>query len=103
MEQCTRDFLIDEDEEEEEDLANQVAAMKASGKVLLDGVEYKVESVTPNSSHCATPPRVCATPPSYSTPPPSYGGTSGYVSALPNSMKTLSHFKCLHTILLFFF
>lgn len=80
FEQCSRDYLLDEDEEEEEDLAKQVAAMKASGKVLLDGVEYKVESLTPNSSHSATPPRVCATPPSYNTPPPSYGGMSGYVT-----------------------
>ncbi|XP_062377259.1 protein scribble homolog isoform X8 [Sardina pilchardus] len=75
--QCARDYLLDEEEEEEEDLAKQVAAMKASGKVLLDGVEYKVESVSGNSSHLATPPRMCATPPSYNSTPPSYCGTSG--------------------------
>uniref|UniRef100_A0AAR2JBD0 Protein scribble homolog n=1 Tax=Pygocentrus nattereri TaxID=42514 RepID=A0AAR2JBD0_PYGNA len=40
-------------EEEEEDLAKQVAAMKAQGKVILDGVEYRVESV---GSHASTPP-----------------------------------------------
>uniref|UniRef100_A0AAY4AZX0 Protein scribble homolog n=1 Tax=Denticeps clupeoides TaxID=299321 RepID=A0AAY4AZX0_9TELE len=56
-------------EEEEEDLAKQVADMRAQGRVVLDGVEYKVESV--GNSHCATPPQQCATPPSYSaTPPP---------------------------------
>ncbi|XP_031439491.1 protein scribble homolog isoform X2 [Clupea harengus] len=77
FDQSARDFLLDEDEEEEDDLAKQVAAMKASGKVVLDGVEYKVESVGGNSSHSATPPRQCATPPNYSTPPPSYCGTPG--------------------------
>ncbi|KAG5268635.1 hypothetical protein AALO_G00214740 [Alosa alosa] len=77
FDQCARDYLLDEEEEEEEDLAKQVAAMKASGKVLLDGVEYKVESVGGNNSHAATPPRMCATPPSYNSTPPSYCGTSG--------------------------
>ncbi|XP_062335100.1 protein scribble homolog isoform X15 [Osmerus eperlanus] len=65
-----REFLLDEEEEEEEDLAKQMADMKAHGKVLLDGVEYKVESV-------ATPPRHCSTPPSYNATPPSYCGSSG--------------------------
>ncbi|XP_036452804.1 protein scribble homolog isoform X2 [Colossoma macropomum] len=75
IEQRARDYLLDEDEdEEEEDLAKQVAAMKAQGKVILDGVEYKVESV---GSHASTPPRQCATPPSYSATPPSYCGSSG--------------------------
>lgn len=41
----------DEDEDEEEDLAKQVAHMKATGKVLLDGVEYKVEPVSPPPHH----------------------------------------------------
>ncbi|KAL7876257.1 hypothetical protein AOLI_G00112200 [Acnodon oligacanthus] len=75
IEQRARDYLLDEDEEEEEeDLAKQVATMKAQGKVILDGVEYKVESV---GSHASTPPRQCATPPSYSATPPSYCGSSG--------------------------
>ncbi|KAL7879962.1 hypothetical protein SRHO_G00022160 [Serrasalmus rhombeus] len=75
IEQRARDYLLDEDEEEEEeDLAKQVAAMKAQGKVILDGVEYRVESV---GSHASTPPRQCATPPSYSATPPSYCGSSG--------------------------
>uniref|UniRef100_A0AAR2IQ29 Protein scribble homolog n=1 Tax=Pygocentrus nattereri TaxID=42514 RepID=A0AAR2IQ29_PYGNA len=75
IEQRAQDYLLDEDEEEEEeDLAKQVAAMKAQGKVILDGVEYRVESV---GSHASTPPRQCATPPSYSATPPSYCGSSG--------------------------
>ncbi|XP_046880234.1 LOW QUALITY PROTEIN: protein scribble homolog [Hypomesus transpacificus] len=70
LDQRPREFLLDEEEEEEEDLAKQMADMKAHGKVLLDGVEYKVESV-------ATPPRHCSTPPSYNATPPSYCGSSG--------------------------
>lgn len=52
--------MDDEEEEEEEDLAKQMADLKAQGKVVLDGVEYKVESVHgpsgPSHRHCATPP-----------------------------------------------
>ncbi|XP_029955841.1 protein scribble homolog isoform X2 [Salarias fasciatus] len=71
FEQRAREYLLDEDEEdEEEDLAKQVAQMKATGKVLLDGVEYKVEPVTSPSQHCSTPPN-------YSVTPPSYCGSSG--------------------------
>lgn len=44
----------DEEDEEEEDLAKQVEHMKATGKVLLDGVEYKVEPVSSPSQHCST-------------------------------------------------
>ncbi|KAM4719103.1 protein scribble homolog [Anableps anableps] len=56
FEQRAREYLMDEDEEdEEEDLAKQVEHMKATGKVLLDGVEYKVESVSTPSQHCSTP------------------------------------------------
>ncbi|XP_060950067.1 protein scribble homolog isoform X2 [Limanda limanda] len=66
-----QEYLLDEDEDdEEEDLAKQVAQMKASGKVLLDGVEYKVEPASSPSQHCATPP-------SYNLTPPSYCGSSG--------------------------
>ncbi|XP_068603892.1 protein scribble homolog [Brachionichthys hirsutus] len=57
FEQRAREYLLDEDDEddEEEDLAKQVAHMKASGKVLLDGVEYKVEPVSPPSqSYCGS-------------------------------------------------
>ncbi|XP_034159812.2 protein scribble homolog isoform X29 [Pangasianodon hypophthalmus] len=75
IEQSAREYLLDEDEDdEEEDLAKQVAQMKAQGKVILDGVEYKVESV---SSHSSTPPRQCVTPPNYSAMSPSYCGSSG--------------------------
>uniref|UniRef100_W5LGI7 Protein scribble homolog n=1 Tax=Astyanax mexicanus TaxID=7994 RepID=W5LGI7_ASTMX len=75
FEQRTQDYLMDEDEEdEEEDLAKQMAAMKAQGKVILDGVEYKVEPV---GSHTSNSPRQCATPPNYSATPPSYCGSSG--------------------------
>ncbi|KAI4891366.1 hypothetical protein NFI96_022950 [Prochilodus magdalenae] len=75
FEQRARDYLLDEDEDDDdEDLAKQVAVMKAQGKVVLDGVEYKVESV---GSHSSTPNRQCATPPSYSATPPSYCGSSG--------------------------
>ncbi len=53
----------DEEEEEEEDLVKQVAHMKAHGKVILDGVEYKVESLgghsSPSLRQCATPPSHC--------------------------------------------
>uniref|UniRef100_A0A8C2I1Q0 Protein scribble homolog n=1 Tax=Cyprinus carpio TaxID=7962 RepID=A0A8C2I1Q0_CYPCA len=46
--------LVGEDDlkkmKEEEDLAKQVADMKAQGKVILDGVEYKVESLGSHSS-----------------------------------------------------
>ncbi|CAN9506414.1 unnamed protein product [Ophioblennius macclurei] len=71
FEQRAREYLMDEDEEdEEEDLAKQVAQMKATGKVLLDGVEYKVEPVSSPSPHCSTPPN-------YSMTPPSYCGSSG--------------------------
>lgn len=61
--------MDEEDEDEEEDLAKQVAQMKATGKVLLDGVEYNVEPVSSPSQHCATPP--------YNVTPPSYCGSSG--------------------------
>uniref|UniRef100_A0A673CU97 Protein scribble homolog n=1 Tax=Sphaeramia orbicularis TaxID=375764 RepID=A0A673CU97_9TELE len=71
FEQRAREYLLDEDDEdEEEDLAKQVAQMKATGKVLLDGVEYKVEPVSSPSQHCSTPP-------SYNVTPPSYCGSSG--------------------------
>jgi len=64
FEQRAREYLLDEDEEdEEEDMAKQVAHMKATGKVLLDGVEYNVEPANSPSQHCATP--------------PSYSGSSG--------------------------
>lgn len=75
FEQRAQDYLLDEDEDdEEEDLTKQMAAMKAQGKVILDGVEYKVEPV---SSHTSNSPRQCATPPNYSATPPSYCGSSG--------------------------
>lgn len=47
--------MDEDDEDEEEDLAKQVEHMKATGKVLLDGVEYKVEPVSTPSQHCSTP------------------------------------------------
>uniref|UniRef100_A0A8C9XXN1 Protein scribble homolog n=1 Tax=Sander lucioperca TaxID=283035 RepID=A0A8C9XXN1_SANLU len=73
--------LVGEDDlkkmrEEEEDLAKQVAQMKATGKVLLDGVEYNVEPVSSPSQHCATPP-------SYNVTPPSYCGSSGLIPVYP--------------------
>ncbi|XP_056317910.1 protein scribble homolog isoform X15 [Danio aesculapii] len=72
IEQRAREYMLDEDEEEEEeDLAKQVAHMKAHGKVVLDGVEYKVESLGSPTS------RQCATPPNYNATPPSYCGSSG--------------------------
>lgn len=72
FEQRAREYLLDEDDEdEEEDLALQVAQMKATGKVLLDGVEYSVEPASTPSQHCATPP-------SYNVTPPNYYGSSGY-------------------------
>lgn len=71
FEQRAREYLLDEDDEdEEEDLAKQVAQMKATGKVLLDGVEYNVEPASAPSRHCATPPN-------YNVTPPSYCGSSG--------------------------
>lgn len=72
FEQRAREYLLDEDEEDdEEDLAKQVAQMKATGKVLLDGVEYNVEPVNSPS------PSYNAAPPSYNVTPPSYCGSSG--------------------------
>ncbi|XP_043101264.1 protein scribble homolog isoform X8 [Puntigrus tetrazona] len=65
FEQKAREYMLDEDEEdedEEEDLAKQVADMKARGKVIFDGVEYKVESL---GGHSSPSPRQCATPPSH--------------------------------------
>ncbi|XP_026071408.1 protein scribble homolog isoform X16 [Carassius auratus] len=63
IERSTQEFMMDEDEEdEEEDLVKQVADMKAQGKVMLDGVEYKVESL---GSHSSPSLRPCATPPSH--------------------------------------
>ncbi|XP_067294650.1 protein scribble homolog [Pseudorasbora parva] len=64
IEQKAQEYMLDEDEEdEEEDLAKQVADMKAHGKVILDGVEYKVESLgrhsSPSLRQCATPPSHC--------------------------------------------
>ena len=71
FEQRAQEYLLDEDEEdEEEDLAKQMAQMKATGKVLLDGVEYNVEPVSTPAQHCSTPP-------SYNVTPPSYCGSSG--------------------------
>lgn len=72
FEQRAREYLMDEEDEDEdeEDLAKQVAHMKASGKVLLDGVEYKVEPVSPPSRHGSAPQ-------SFSVTPPSYSGSSG--------------------------
>uniref|UniRef100_A0A3B3SN00 Protein scribble homolog n=1 Tax=Paramormyrops kingsleyae TaxID=1676925 RepID=A0A3B3SN00_9TELE len=67
VDQRPPEFLMDEEEEEEEDLAKQMADLKTQGKVVLDGVEYKVESVHgPSGSsprHCATPPSSGFTPP----------------------------------------
>ncbi|XP_066572276.1 protein scribble homolog isoform X7 [Amia ocellicauda] len=45
IEQRARDLVEEEEEEEEEDLAKQMAEMKAQGKVVIDGVEYKIERV----------------------------------------------------------
>ncbi|XP_031652051.1 protein scribble homolog isoform X9 [Oncorhynchus kisutch] len=70
FEQRAREYLMDEDDEEEDDLVKQMGVLKATGKVVLDGVEYKVEPV-------ATPRRHCNTPPSYSATLPSYCGSSG--------------------------
>ncbi|XP_045077114.1 LOW QUALITY PROTEIN: protein scribble homolog [Coregonus clupeaformis] len=58
FEQRAREYLMDDDDDEEDDLVKQMGVLKATGKVLLDGVEYKVEPV-------ATPPRHYNTPPSY--------------------------------------
>ncbi|XP_018613289.1 protein scribble homolog isoform X3 [Scleropages formosus] len=73
IEQCAQDYLLDEDEEDEEDLAKQMTEIKAQGKVLLDGVEYKIESV---ASQTSSSPRPCVTPPSYPATPPSSGPSS---------------------------
>ncbi|XP_042155112.1 protein scribble homolog isoform X4 [Oncorhynchus tshawytscha] len=70
FEQRAQEYLMDEDDEEEDDLVKQMGVLKATGKVVLDGVEYKVEPV-------ATPRRHCNTPPSYSATLPSYCGSSG--------------------------
>ncbi|XP_056610275.1 protein scribble homolog isoform X4 [Triplophysa dalaica] len=74
IEQSSQEYILDEDEEDdEEDLAKQVADMKAHGKVILDGVEYKVESI---GSHGSPSPMHCATPPGYNATPVSSGPSS---------------------------
>ncbi|KAL4635473.1 hypothetical protein GN956_G14710 [Arapaima gigas] len=55
--QRPQERLMDEEDEEEEDLAE----LKAQGRVVLDGVEYKVESVSRDPTTCCSP---AATPPS---------------------------------------
>uniref|UniRef100_A0A8C4SH40 Protein scribble homolog n=1 Tax=Erpetoichthys calabaricus TaxID=27687 RepID=A0A8C4SH40_ERPCA len=45
IEQRAREMLVDEEEDDEDDLAKQMAAVKAHGKVVIDGVEYKIERV----------------------------------------------------------
>ncbi|KAL1006904.1 hypothetical protein UPYG_G00078720 [Umbra pygmaea] len=70
FEQRAREYLMDEEDEDDDDLVKQMGVLKATGKVLLDGVEYKVEPVS-------TPPRHCHTPPSYDATPPNYCGSSG--------------------------
>ncbi|KAJ8418762.1 hypothetical protein AAFF_G00002610 [Aldrovandia affinis] len=86
-----QDYLLDEEEEEEEDLVKQMAEMKAQGKVVLDGVEYKVESVgnqsTTSPRHCATPPRHLATPPS-SGPSSVDGKGESQRNSLEDSFRT---------------
>ncbi|XP_033848965.3 protein scribble homolog isoform X4 [Acipenser ruthenus] len=51
IEQRTRELSVDEEEEEEEDLDKQMAAMKAHGKVVIEGVEYKIERVDNRSTN----------------------------------------------------
>ncbi|RVE58643.1 hypothetical protein OJAV_G00196270 [Oryzias javanicus] len=82
FEQRAREYLLDEeeDEDEEEDLAKQVAQMKATGKVLLDGVEYKVEPVSPPPQHGSTAPNYSFTPPSHHHHGGGGGGGSGFSS-----------------------
>ncbi|XP_039609660.1 protein scribble homolog isoform X16 [Polypterus senegalus] len=45
IEQRAMEMLVDEEEDDEDDLAKQMAAVKAHGKVVIDGVEYKIERV----------------------------------------------------------
>ncbi|TRZ00120.1 hypothetical protein DNTS_020310, partial [Danionella cerebrum] len=81
IEQRAREYMMDEeDEDEEDDLAKQVADMKARGKVILDGVEYKVESLgSPASRQCHTPSSHCG-----SSGPSSIDGKG---DSLRNSME----------------
>ncbi|CAL8293812.1 unnamed protein product [Lota lota] len=66
FEQRAREYLMDdEDDDEDDDLAH----MKATGKVLLDGVEYRVEPL-------ATTTRLPSTP-QYTSTPPGYYSSSG--------------------------
>ncbi|MBN3283781.1 SCRIB protein, partial [Polyodon spathula] len=52
IEQRTRGLPVEEEEEEEEeDLDKQMAAMKAHGKVVIEGVEYKIERVDNRSAN----------------------------------------------------
>ncbi|KAJ8009968.1 hypothetical protein DPEC_G00069680 [Dallia pectoralis] len=77
FEQRAREYLMDEDDEDEDDLVKQMGVLKATGKVLLDGVEYSVEPVSTPPGPCHTPPSFNTTPPSYNATPPSYCGSSG--------------------------
>ncbi|KAJ8268456.1 hypothetical protein COCON_G00136280 [Conger conger] len=81
IDQCARDYLLDEDDDEEEE-EEDLATMKARGKVVLDGVEYKVESV---ASHRSKPPSYPASPPGYPATPPSSGTVS--VDGKPESPR----------------
>ncbi|XP_041101955.1 protein scribble homolog isoform X18 [Polyodon spathula] len=51
IEQQAQELLVDEEEEEEEDLDKQMAEMKAHGKVVIEGVEYKIERVDNRSTN----------------------------------------------------
>ncbi|XP_030204149.1 protein scribble homolog isoform X2 [Gadus morhua] len=99
FEQRAREYLMDdEDDDDDDDLAH----MKATGKVLLDGVEYRVEPLatttrlpsTPgynatSPGYASTPPGYASTPPGYASTPPGYASTPpGYTSTSPGYTST---------------
>ncbi|KAG7273628.1 hypothetical protein CRUP_017350 [Coryphaenoides rupestris] len=86
FEQRAREYLMDdEDDDEDDDLAH----MKATGKVLLDGVEYRVEPLSTTTRLPSTPPGYTATPHGYTTTPPGYTATSpGYTATPPGYTGT---------------
>ncbi|KAJ3611305.1 hypothetical protein NHX12_021321, partial [Muraenolepis orangiensis] len=82
FEQRAREYLMEHDEDDDDD--DDLAHMKATGKVLLDGVEYRVEPLSTTtrlpsniSGYMTTPPGFPATPPGFPATPPGYYSSSG--------------------------
>uniref|UniRef100_A0A8C4Z878 Scribble planar cell polarity protein n=1 Tax=Gadus morhua TaxID=8049 RepID=A0A8C4Z878_GADMO len=83
FEQRAREYLMDdEDDDDDDDLAH----MKATGKVLLDGVEYRVEPLATTTRLPSTP-GYNATSPGYASTPPGYASTASSVDGKGESQR----------------